>query len=101
MENRPILHELTLEQIEDLAEQIARRTDATQIHYFGSRRWDAPISFGLVEFVIVTAKPDRFTAELQDEIFEALSLNVDALLTSTESEADVMSRAILVWPLKS
>ncbi len=101
MEKRPILHELSLEQIEELAEQISRRTDATQVYYFGSRRWDAPLSFGLVEFVIVTPNPSRYSAEVQDEIFESFSINVDALLTFVASEADVMSRSLLVWPMKS
>ncbi len=101
MEKRPILHELSLEQIEDLAEQLSRLTDATQIYYFGSRRWDAELSFGLVEFVIVTPNPHRYSAEIQDEIFESFTLNVDALLTFVAREEDVMSRSLLVWPLKS
>lgn len=98
---RPVLHELTMTQIEDLAEQIAHNSDASQIFYFGSRRWDSPVSFGLVEFVIVVPRPSKYTQEVQDEIFEKFSITVDALLTFVESEADVMSRSILVWPLKN
>lgn len=101
MEKRPILHELTMEQIEDLADQLSRLTEASQIYYFGSRRWDMAVSFGLVEFIFVTKDPSEFTAEVQDEILEKLSLNIDAILTFVENEGDVMSRAILVWPLKS
>lgn len=101
MEKRPVLHELTMDQIEDLASQLSALTDSTQIYYFGSRRWDTAISFGMVEFIIVTPKPEAFSAEVQDEIIEKLTLTVDVLLTFVDNEGDVMSRAILVWPLKS
>lgn len=101
MAKRPIEHELNFEQIEDLAVQIAALTEVSQIHYFGSRRWDAAVSFGLVEFILVTEEATDFTPEDADEILDKLSINVDAVLTFVEKEEDVMSRAILVWPLKS
>jgi hypothetical protein len=101
MEKRAVLHELTMEHIEDLADQLSRLAECSQIYYFGSRRWDLAISFGVVEFILVTAKPETFTTEVQDEILRRLSINADILLTFVDDENDVMSRAILVWPLKS
>ena len=101
MEKRLILHELAMDQIEDLAGQLAKATEASQIYYLGSRRWDVPLSFGMVEFVVVTPDPSAYTTEIQDEIVEGFTINVDVLLTFIENESDVMSRAILVWPLKS
>lgn len=101
MSSKLLLIEMTLEQISDIAAELARRADAQQVFYFGSRRWDAPISFGMIEFVIVTPRPAFFTESVQDDLMDNLSVGFEALLTFVESADDVMSRAILVWPPKS
>ncbi|RYZ76611.1 MAG: hypothetical protein EOP04_31865 [Proteobacteria bacterium] len=101
MSSKPRQFEMSLDQIAEVAAEISRLTDASVIYYFGSRHWDKPLSFGMIEFVIITSNPSFYTQTQQEDLMDKLSVSFDALFTFLEHESDVMSGAQLVWPPKA
>ncbi len=101
MTKKPIAFEMTLDQIKEKALQLSRLTDATAIYYFGGRRWDAELSFGPIEFVVVTPEPAFYNQAEQEVLLDKLmqETTFEVILTFIGKESDVMSRAFPVWPL--